>query len=84
MLALVGWYEALHNEKPPSAKDIADEVAKLLGGATILRPELPPPQEAPANQEAPFPNLEPLQSKLTKIIFVCHRRAGDFSLGLIR
>ena len=30
MLALVGWYEARHYEPPPSAKDIASEIAKAL------------------------------------------------------
>jgi hypothetical protein len=36
MLIGVGWFETEHHEKPPTAKDIANEIAKLI----TLRPNL--------------------------------------------
>ena len=77
MLIGVGWYETEHYEKPPNAKDVADEVAKLLA---------PPPHKADrldgtssTSKTNAIPHLSavseyvPLQSKLGKMIFRCLR-----------
>jgi hypothetical protein len=74
LLALMGWYEAEHYEKPPSSKEIADEVVSLLGGM----PTLKPPASDPST-EVPFPSLDPLASKVSKIMYLCHAPADKIT-----
>jgi hypothetical protein len=52
MLATVGWYETKHYVEPPSAKDIAQEVSKLIGplpevAQKTVKPESEPKIDGP-------------------------------------
>lgn len=68
MLIIIGLYETEHYEKPPTAADIAQEVAKRI--------PLQPPQnpEAPLNEPAsikPSTPTPPTYSTIAKAIYSC-------------
>jgi hypothetical protein len=63
MLAAVGWYETKHYVEPPSAKDIAQEVSKLIA-------RLPEPPQTTVNPTEPKID-GPLLSTIGKTYFRC-------------
>src|SRR5207245_275572 len=62
MLIGVGWYETAHYEKAPAAKEIAEEIAKLIAGV--------PPVSLPL---AHIPEIYsvPIKSTWGNMIFAC-------------
>jgi hypothetical protein len=73
MLAGVGWYETAHYSEPPSAKDIAQEVSKLITSSSPNKPAPAMPAN-PATGNSPVPDYSPnrvLQSSEGKLLFSC-------------
>ena len=65
MLAGVGWFETVHYTEPPSAKEIAQEVSKLIA-------PLPLAPQTTATPSQPEPKIDgPLISTIGKTFFRC-------------
>lgn len=74
ILGGIGYYETIHYEKPPTAKEIAEEVGRMIATAPSLKtPASSPPSEAPLDQSL----SDHLQSKMTRIIHVCRAPSDD-------
>jgi hypothetical protein len=88
MLAAVGWYETANFEKPPTAKEIAQEIAKLsktLPGEPVVKlPASEPVREtAPQNPVAsPNPKKRRLASTYNKMILVCDKPTRNKEVSL--
>jgi hypothetical protein len=67
MLGAVGWYEAVHYEKPPSAKEIAEELAKITAPAPTTLPHA-----RLEHNTIEFPEDVPGGNRLIKIHFQNH------------
>jgi hypothetical protein len=63
MLAGVGWYETLHYTEPPSAKDIAQEVSKLIAPLPPTPTTQASAAAAPVVIATPQPSATPTQTK---------------------
>jgi len=75
LLGAVGWYETAHYEKPPTAKEIAHEVSKIvspapLGGHAPTTDAKSSPVETP-NRTQPQPGAA--RSTASRLIFACDK-----------